>query len=95
MSEPKTVRLQCNVDLSPMGTKGQIIEVPVSRTGILKVKYWRRRLADAKTDKCVGILKGGDIGTLAKAAKKAEIEAKKDKSKAAPGANEGVKSDGK
>ena len=95
MSEPKTVRLQLNVDLSPMGTKGQIIEVPVSRTGILRVKYWRRRLADSKRDECVEILKDGDIGTLAKAEKKAAAEAKKEQSKAAPGANEGVKSDAK
>ena len=82
MSERKTVRLQINADLSPMGTKGQVIEVPVSRTGILKDRYWRRRLRDAETDNCVEIL--GDEAPKTKTTKKAT-----------PGANsEGVSTDG-
>lgn len=99
MSDTKTIRLQINADLAPMGTKGQVIEVPVSRTGIMKNRYWRRRLKDAKTDKCVEILKKGDIGFAAKAkaeaAAEAEAEAKTKKTtKAKPGAKEGVNTDG-
>lgn len=52
----KTVRLQINADFPGMGMKGDVIEIPVSRTGILKIQYWRRRLADAVFDNCVEIL---------------------------------------
>lgn len=84
MNKPKTVRLQVNADLSPMGSEGDVIEVPVSPQGTLKIKYWRRRLADAKTDKCVEILKDGDPGTRAKTAAKAgkADKAAKDKAEA-------------
>lgn len=103
-----TVRLQINADMVPMGRKGDVLEVSVSRTGILKDRYWRRRMRDAVHDKCVEILKKGDPGFRAKAQAKAEKEAKakaeaeakaekvkSGKSKATPGADEGVSSDGK
>ncbi len=82
MSKPKTVRLRINADMAPMGMKGDVINVPVSRTGILKERYWRRRIKDAVHDNCVEILED-------------EAPEKKSKktTKATPGANDGVNTD--
>lgn len=85
MTKPKTIRLQINGDMAPMGMNGDVIEILVSRTGIPKLKYWRRRIADAVHDKCVEILKDGDPGFRAKEAdaKAKEADAKAKESEAA------------
>jgi len=56
MTEPKTIRLKLNADFAEMGSKGDVIIVPVSRTGKLKNRYWRRRASEAALDGCVEIL---------------------------------------
>jgi hypothetical protein len=41
----------------PGHVKGQIVEVAVDGKGIPLDRAWRRRLADAKTDSCIEIMK--------------------------------------
>lgn len=49
------MRLKINTDSLPGHSSGDEIEVE-TKGGVIKDKYWRSRLADAKIDKCVSIV---------------------------------------
>ncbi len=72
--KPKTVRLRIHADFPGKGMKGDVFTVPISRTGILRDLYWRRRLKDAESDGCVEILKEGTEAREAAAAAKVEAQ---------------------
>jgi PleD family two-component response regulator len=52
----KKVRLQLNADLGGK-KKGAILSLDIDANKTIIDSYWRRRLEDAKIDKCVEILK--------------------------------------
>lgn len=49
------MKLRINTDSLPTYKAGDIINVETKR-GVIKDKYWRNRLCDAKFDNCVSIV---------------------------------------
>lgn len=58
MPKQKTVTIKNTSAVTLQGVKpGGTINVPVAKDGVVKSRYWRNRIRDAKIDGCIEIVK--------------------------------------